>query len=229
MIDVATIINRAFATSSANDPNVTAAPEELVWVVDDAVRDAYNVAFEENPWYFAKEAVVDPGGPENGWERPAEALDVLYLEAGAPAGSDGVLTARTEVWTVPIDDKIESADPPRVYRLGKAYHSVGKKGDPVPLADTGDRLIFTIAHGHTALTSLNQVLDDHWIERHNALLVFAVAAFLAAKDKGRPDRGVYEEQLDKQTALFRADIRRTDSTLVGRFARQHREESSRAV
>lgn len=208
------IINAANATSSANDPGVQATDPELVGVLHRIVGEAYSLAHSENPEFFTKRSadVVYAAG----WARPADAINVLLVEAGMK-GATGGLESGTLVHVVPFDDREEAAFAPRVYRLGRTYLTVGLPGDPVAAGD-GDTLRFWYSHKHPAITAVGQELDPSWPEDHNQLLITKLQKYLALKDKARADLEVIIEEEKRLTAIFLEDVNSADSVLERRHS-----------
>ncbi|MEE9414600.1 MAG: hypothetical protein V3V01_04890 [Acidimicrobiales bacterium] len=213
---VQNIIDAAVASSTANDPNISALPAELVGVTDRAMKELYVRAHTRNKWYFATLADVTSGGAAVGWARPGTALDVLIVKSQSGGTSKVIETVGSDVTVVPTDDQVEVAFAPRIYRLGRFYLSVGATGDPSEATD-GDILRFIFSHNHTAITDATQTLDVHWPEDHNRLLITKLQEYLALKDKARGDLPPIREELRRLELLFDVDIEQEDSALVARF------------
>lgn len=203
-------IDAGYARSTANDPNLLALVGELVAQVHLVVQELYTRAKQVNPLYFLESATVAPDG--TGWTRPTLALDVLRVER---------LTDQVEVHVVPMNDRLQAALPPRVYRTAwNRYRTVGQTDDPSEAAlPAGTQLVFWYAATHAPIVSAGQVLDASWPERHNDLVSLEVARYLSLKDKARGDLEALDAEIDRAYALFDADLGQVDAALEARFRR----------
>lgn len=211
------IVDQAYPHSTANDPGATALDAELVAVVDTIVQEVYMLAHDANPTFFSKQATVSiDATPANGWATPTDAIDVLTARAGAPGGN-GVLTENDEITVVPFNE-LDKEFPPRIYRVGRFYHSAGATGDPAQVA-SGDTLKLFYSHSHTPITTIGQSLDTEWPDRHRRLLILRLAHYLSLKDKARGDMTALDNMIDRATRLFMSDVESTESALATRYQR----------
>jgi len=211
------IINRAYAMSSANDPGRTATKEELLGVLRARLRVLYNRATRLNPFFSA---IFRDISPANGkWTRPEGALRIILIEAAETnGGSNAVLSPGTEVHNVPVEDRIFAELPPRVYRLGNCYYTVGKEGDP-DASDTGDILRFYHSDDSPGVADLNACLPLWLPDENEELIVIQLAKYLARKDKARGDLAALQAEEDALLDEFDASVLDADLNVSKRMGR----------
>lgn len=188
------IINRSYAYSSANDPDRTASKAEMLTVLNHKLKKYFRKAFRVNPAYFGESDILTFSG--TGWPVPAS-MGVYYMQDEAAA----------EVHIVTVSEKETTSMPPRVYRLGQEYRTVGAVGDP-PTSETLT-VFYGVLPGDVAL--IGDDLPTEWPEDHEDLLVFELARYLALKDKAREDFDelddiIKEASSDFEVAIAQADV-----------------------
>lgn len=182
------ILVAAYARSSKNIPGTIATEAtELLALVGRAMTGLYAFAARINPCFFADQSTISFAAP--GWRRPEAAESVFRIET--PAGA--------EVVVVPYFDRKAEEGLPAVYRLGQVYRSAGNVLDPI----NGDLTFFYAKRPEHPL-SLNDPLDDLWVESYNALLVDEVAIYLALKDGRNEELGELKASRDSWAQLFAA-------------------------
>jgi hypothetical protein len=203
------LIEKAWSRSAFNDPDDDASPAELISVLDRVLKGVYSLAAGINRWYFAEETTVAPASSK--WAIPTDATVVHLIQT----------TARVRVHEVPRLDTA-AARAPRVYRLGRAYYTVGGVGDP---SSTADSLILTHSVQHpnldpaAAASAAVNTLDASWPEHFNGLLIAELARFLAAKDErtGSGEVQLLDAEIEKWTALFTAEVQAQQQGITRRF------------
>lgn len=219
MATVKDLVEAAFALRSANNPESLAGPGELVLLVDRLVKGIYQDVAKVNPRYFGFTSDVDPSSSK--WAWPATAALVYHLEA--VAGGSAAVTAGTEITRIELAEA-DAFDPPRVYRLGRYYYSVGEDGDPVASAG-GSRLRFHCAMRHpsldptAALDDAANTLDPSWNDDFSGVLIHPIARYLAVKDgRGGTELEAYVEEEKAWRALLLAEAQESDHGMSARFS-----------
>jgi hypothetical protein len=161
------ILVAAIARSAKNQADdIATLATELLAALNRGLRGAYAIAARVNPEYVGSiESVVGVNGV---WARPALAESVWWVETAA-----GV-----EVAVVPPAERTAEPGLPSVYRLGRAYVTVGRPADPAP----GDTLRFYCAMRPAALAALTDGLPVSWDRGYDDLLILDLACYMAIKD-----------------------------------------------
>jgi hypothetical protein len=184
-----TLIEAAWNSSAANDPDTLATKSELIGVIDRRLKQLYIIAARYNPFFFGTTSSVTGDGTK--WARPTDAELVItaYGDGTAGGGGDAKLTGTPEVSIVPFNDQ-DSELSPKIYQLGRDYYSAGSASDPSASTD-GDKIKFYYAKQPADLDpSLDwehatNTLATDWPEQFNDLLVLHLAYYMALKDTVR--------------------------------------------
>jgi hypothetical protein len=202
-----TLIEAAYARSTANDPGDLSADPELIGVIDRRLKAIYSFAARVNKYYFAKSVPVV--GSSGSWAFPSDSESVFYVESTVPA----------EVHIVPFKDRL-SALAPRVYKYGQALKTVGQAGDPANNAT----LTLFYSYQHPALnpalsaSHATNTLEANWPEEFNDLVVFRLCRYLATKDGVREDLGPIVDEEKELTKVFIRHLQNYNNGVKGRFA-----------
>lgn len=193
------IVERSFSYSSANDPDRTASKAEMLVVLNHKLKKYFRRAFRVNPAYFGSSSILTFSG--TGWPIPSS-MGVYHLQNQAGA----------EVHVVTVSEKDVTSMPPRVFRIGREYRTVGASGDP-PTSETLTAF-FGVLPSDVALLTDN--LPVEWPEDHEDLLVFELARYLALKDKAREDHDELDDLIEEAGQEFEVAIATAD-VVEGRF------------
>jgi hypothetical protein len=184
-----TVIDAAFARSLQNDPGTTATHKELIGVIDRYMRGLYAQIAREDPTYFGTSASVN--GSSGAWTRPPEAEVVFHI-----ANASGA-----EVNVMPFKHR-EDEVPPRVYRLGNIYRTVGLTGDP----SGSETLTFFYSKKHPNLNlnaqASDNLLDSTFPSQFLDLPVVAVAKYMALKEGRTGELQALALEEKEQMAIF---------------------------
>lgn len=198
-----TLIEGAYARSTANDPNRLATNAELIGVIDRRLKSIYSFAARRNPFYFGDTSMVVGDGSK--WPRPANAELMIRVESAGGGVAKKIAAQGTEIAVVPFEDR-NAEYSPKVYELGRGYYSVGGAADPDAGA-TGDTLAFFYSRRHPDLDPTKptddptNTLEADWPEQFNDLIVLHLAKYLSLKDVAR-SQPEYEALVGEEKDLF---------------------------
>lgn len=200
------LIEAAWGRSTANDPISLATRKELIGALQRKLKQVYSLAIRRNPFYFAKSSNVV--GAASKYAVPTDAEAVIAIE-DATGG---------RVHIVPFFDK-KGEQPPRVYRLGRDYISVGEASDP----GAADTLTFVYGYLHADLDpeaawdDAANTLEADWPEQFNDIMVVDLAQYLAIKDGVRGDLNALAHEEEKIMAVFEDHLDHAYQGTVARF------------
>lgn len=196
-------ITQAVAQSYDNRPDVLFdGGTELLVQLGLIFAKYYRIAAKQNPGALSTTAVLTWSA--GGWDIPAGIDTVIRLE---PSGFPD-----TEVVVVPIEDR--RADPTAVcvYRLGRRYRPAGNATDP-----SNQNLLAYYASVGPTFTTLTDATGPEWPVQFDPMVIYAVAAFLAAKDSRVNDAGALVSLATEWEADYRAWLQTPDLNVRRRF------------
>lgn len=225
-----TLIDAAYASSAANDPNKLATDTELIGVIDRRLKQVYSFAARQNPFYFGGSISVIPDGTK--WVRPATAELMFHVEADGAAGTGAdrkITTVGLEVSIVPFEDR-QAEMAPRVFPFGRAYLTVGLAATDPSASVNGDKLKFFFSRRHADLnpalpaTDAANTLEADWPEQFNDLIVLRIARYLSLKDIARstPELTALNDEVKDLFELFRLHLEHENYGMKARWGQVSR-------
>ncbi len=200
------IITAALLRSAKNQASQIATnATELISTLNRSLRGCFAVAARVNPEYIG--AISSVVGVAGVWARPALADSVWWVEDAS--GS--------EVAVVPPAERDAEPGKPSIYRLGRAYYTVGRTTGAVLDPAATDTLSFYGALRPAALTTLAEELPASWDGAYDDMLILDLAMYVAIKDGRLEELTALRAERTAWLQLFVNFLTHESSSLTRRF------------